>query len=225
MNRVNIRIARIFNTYGPRMHPFDGRVVSNFILQALEGKPLTIFGDGSQTRSFCYRDDLIEGLIQEALDLDRDRRCLAQSDDSIKNLIAALSRKEREVLELIAVGKSVKAMAAQLQLSVRAIEQRRQGLMEKLRLHSPLELVQFSVTAQRVFRPAAAKAAVAAATPSDNGHDLSESGLLDRCELPRAASARAVRQDHPLNAFTGRAVNGDCEAFAAALSRGSNRPR
>ena len=64
MNRVNIRIVRIFNTYGPRMHPFDGRVVSNFILQALEGKPLTIFGDGSQTRSFCYRDDLVEGLIR-----------------------------------------------------------------------------------------------------------------------------------------------------------------
>ncbi len=64
MNHVNIRIARIFNTYGPRMHPFDGRVVSNFVLQALEGKPLTIFGDGSQTRSFCYRDDLIEGLIR-----------------------------------------------------------------------------------------------------------------------------------------------------------------
>jgi UDP-glucuronate decarboxylase len=64
MNRLNVRIARIFNTYGPRMHPFDGRVVSNFILQALEGRPLTIFGDGSQTRSFCYRDDLIEGLIR-----------------------------------------------------------------------------------------------------------------------------------------------------------------
>ncbi len=64
MNRVNIRIARIFNTYGPRMHPYDGRVVSNFIRQALEGKELTIFGDGSQTRSFCYRDDLVEGLIR-----------------------------------------------------------------------------------------------------------------------------------------------------------------
>jgi UDP-glucuronate decarboxylase len=63
-NRVNIRIARIFNTYGPRMHPFDGRVVSNFIRQALEGEPLSIFGDGSQTRSFCYRDDLVEGLIR-----------------------------------------------------------------------------------------------------------------------------------------------------------------
>ncbi|HEX3869036.1 MAG TPA: UDP-glucuronic acid decarboxylase family protein [Pirellulales bacterium] len=63
-NRVNIRIARIFNTYGPGMHPFDGRVVSNFIVQALEGQNLTIYGDGSQTRSFCYRDDLVEGLLR-----------------------------------------------------------------------------------------------------------------------------------------------------------------
>jgi UDP-glucuronate decarboxylase len=64
MNRVQVRIVRIFNTYGPRMHPFDGRVISNFIRQALTGQPLTIFGDGSQTRSFCYRDDLIEGMIR-----------------------------------------------------------------------------------------------------------------------------------------------------------------
>jgi len=64
MNRVNIRIARIFNTYGPRMHPFDGRVVSNFIRQALAGQDITIFGDGSQTRSFCFRDDLIEGFLR-----------------------------------------------------------------------------------------------------------------------------------------------------------------
>ena len=63
-NRVNIRIARIFNTYGPRMHPFDGRVISNFIRQALGGEQLTIFGDGSQSRSFCHRDDLVEGLIR-----------------------------------------------------------------------------------------------------------------------------------------------------------------
>ncbi len=62
-NQVNVRIVRIFNTYGPRMHPFDGRVISNFICQALGGRDLTIFGDGSQTRSFCYRDDLIEGII------------------------------------------------------------------------------------------------------------------------------------------------------------------
>jgi len=64
MNRVDIRIVRIFNTYGPRMHPFDGRVVSNFIRQALAGEDITIFGDGSQTRSFCYRDDLVEGMIR-----------------------------------------------------------------------------------------------------------------------------------------------------------------
>jgi UDP-glucuronate decarboxylase len=64
MNGVNVRIVRIFNTYGPRMHPFDGRVISNFIRQALRGEDLTIFGDGSQTRSFCYRDDLIEGMIR-----------------------------------------------------------------------------------------------------------------------------------------------------------------
>ncbi len=64
MNNINIRVVRIFNTYGPRMHPYDGRVVSNFIRQALEGSDITIFGDGSQTRSFCYRDDLIEGMVR-----------------------------------------------------------------------------------------------------------------------------------------------------------------
>ncbi|MCO6415657.1 SDR family oxidoreductase [Siccirubricoccus sp. KC 17139] len=63
-NGVNIRVARIFNTYGPRMHPNDGRVVSNFIVQALRGEAITLYGDGSQTRSFCYVDDLIEGLIR-----------------------------------------------------------------------------------------------------------------------------------------------------------------
>ena len=62
-NNVNIRVVRIFNTYGPRMHPNDGRVVSNFIIQALGDKPITIFGDGNQTRSFCYVDDMIEGVI------------------------------------------------------------------------------------------------------------------------------------------------------------------
>jgi UDP-glucuronate decarboxylase len=60
---LDIKVARIFNTYGPRMHPNDGRVVSNFIVQALRGEPITIYGDGSQTRSFCYVDDLIDGFI------------------------------------------------------------------------------------------------------------------------------------------------------------------
>ena len=61
---TRIKVARIFNTYGPRMHPDDGRVVSNFIVQALEGRDITIYGDGSQTRSFCYCDDLIEGFVR-----------------------------------------------------------------------------------------------------------------------------------------------------------------
>jgi UDP-glucuronate decarboxylase len=62
-HRLQIKVARIFNTYGPRMHPNDGRVVSNFIVQALKNQPITIYGDGSQTRSFCYVDDLLDGLI------------------------------------------------------------------------------------------------------------------------------------------------------------------
>lgn len=70
-HKVRIRVARIFNTYGPRMHPNDGRVVSNFIVQALKGEPITIYGEGEQTRSFCYVDDLIEGFV----------RLMAASDD------------------------------------------------------------------------------------------------------------------------------------------------
>ena len=71
-HRLPIKVARIFNTYGPRMHPNDGRVVSNFIVQALLGRDITVYGDGSQTRSFCYVDDLIDGLI----------RLMATPDDS-----------------------------------------------------------------------------------------------------------------------------------------------
>jgi UDP-glucuronate decarboxylase len=63
-HKLNIRVARIFNTYGPRMHPNDGRVVSNFVIQALKGQPITVFGDGQQTRAFCYVDDLIEGFVR-----------------------------------------------------------------------------------------------------------------------------------------------------------------
>jgi UDP-glucuronate decarboxylase len=63
-HRVRIKVARIFNTYGPRMHPNDGRVVSNFIMQALRGSPITLYGDGSQTRSFCYVEDLVDALIR-----------------------------------------------------------------------------------------------------------------------------------------------------------------
>src|SRR5476651_2421398 len=64
MNHVNIRVVRIFNTYGPRMHPYDGRVVSNFIRQALRGEDITLYGDGKQSRSFCYVDDLVEVIIR-----------------------------------------------------------------------------------------------------------------------------------------------------------------
>ena len=63
-HKLRIKVARIFNTYGPRMHPNDGRVVSNFIVQALRGDPITMYGDGQQTRSFCYVDDLVDGFIK-----------------------------------------------------------------------------------------------------------------------------------------------------------------
>ena len=63
-HKLDIKVARIFNTYGPRMHPNDGRVVSNFIVQSLRGEPITVYGDGKQTRSFCYVDDLVEGLTR-----------------------------------------------------------------------------------------------------------------------------------------------------------------
>ena len=63
-HRLRIKVARIFNTYGPRMHPNDGRVVSSFIVQALQDKDITVFGEGDQTRSFCYVDDLIEGFVR-----------------------------------------------------------------------------------------------------------------------------------------------------------------
>ena len=76
---VDTRIVRIFNTFGPRMRPKDGRVVSNFIVQALEGKPLSVFGDGSQTRSFCYVDDLVRGITGLLL-LDSDKNIEQRTD-------------------------------------------------------------------------------------------------------------------------------------------------
>lgn len=86
---LRIKVARIFNTYGPRMHPNDGRVVSNFIVQALKGEDITIYGDGSQTRSFCYIDDLIEGIIK-----------LMNSDDNITGPINLGNPDEWTILEL-----------------------------------------------------------------------------------------------------------------------------
>ncbi|HXG29181.1 MAG TPA: UDP-glucuronic acid decarboxylase family protein [Nevskiales bacterium] len=103
-HRLRIKVARIFNTYGPRMHPNDGRVVSNFIMQALKGEPITLYGDGSQTRAFCYVDDLVDGLMR-----------LMNSDDevigpvnlgnpgefTIKELAERVSRLTRSKSELV----------------------------------------------------------------------------------------------------------------------------
>jgi UDP-glucuronate decarboxylase len=87
--KLQIKVARIFNTYGPRMHPNDGRVVSNFIVQALQGRPITIYGDGQQTRSFCYVDDLVDGLSR-----------LMQTDPSVTGPINLGNPNEFTILEL-----------------------------------------------------------------------------------------------------------------------------
>lgn len=88
-HKLRIKVARIFNTYGPRMHPNDGRVVSNFIVQALSGKDITVFGDGSQSRSFCYVDDMIEAFI-----------CLMDSPDDFTGPVNLGNHGEFTILEL-----------------------------------------------------------------------------------------------------------------------------
>ncbi len=88
-NRVRIKVVRIFNTYGPRMHPDDGRVVSNFIMQALRGEDITLYGDGTQTRSFCFVDDLVDGLLR-----------MMDSDDSVTGPINLGNTHEIQVREL-----------------------------------------------------------------------------------------------------------------------------
>lgn len=88
-HKLRIKVARIFNTYGPRMHPNDGRVVSNFIVQALKGEDITVYGDGSQTRSFCYVDDMIDGLIK-----------LMNSPDDVTGPINIGNPQELSILEL-----------------------------------------------------------------------------------------------------------------------------
>ncbi len=88
-HKLKIKVARIFKTYGPRMHQNDGRVVSNFIVQALLGRPITVYGDGSQTRSFCYVDDLIEGLVR-----------LMATDDSVTGPVNLGNPAEFTILEL-----------------------------------------------------------------------------------------------------------------------------
>jgi UDP-glucuronate decarboxylase len=91
-NNLRIKVARIFNTYGPRMHPNDGRVVSNFIVQALLGRDITIYGDGSQTRSFCYVDDLIDGLVR-----------LMATEDDVMGPINIGNPNEFTILELATI--------------------------------------------------------------------------------------------------------------------------
>jgi len=88
-HRLRIKVARIFNTYGPAMHPNDGRVVSNFILQALRGEPITIYGDGAQTRSFCYVSDLVDGLIR-----------LMETEDDVTGPVNLGNSGEFTILEL-----------------------------------------------------------------------------------------------------------------------------
>jgi len=88
-NDVKIKVVRIFNTYGPRMHPNDGRVVSNFIVQAIQGKDITVYGDGTQTRSFCYVDDLIEGFVK-----------MMQTDDEFTGPVNLGNPNEFTILQL-----------------------------------------------------------------------------------------------------------------------------
>ncbi|HTS21098.1 MAG TPA: UDP-glucuronic acid decarboxylase family protein [Casimicrobiaceae bacterium] len=88
-HRVAIKVARIFNTYGPRMHPNDGRVISNFVMQALRSEPLTVYGDGSQTRSFCYVDDMIEAMIR-----------LMEAPDDVTGPVNLGNPREHSILEL-----------------------------------------------------------------------------------------------------------------------------
>jgi UDP-glucuronate decarboxylase len=88
-HKLQVKVVRIFNTYGPRMHACDGRVVSNFIVQALHDEPITIYGDGSQTRSFCYRDDLIEGVLR-----------MMQTDADVTGPVNLGNPRESTILEL-----------------------------------------------------------------------------------------------------------------------------
>ena len=99
--RVRIKVVRIFNTYGPRMDPVDGRIISSFIVQALRGEPITIFGDGSQTRSFCYVDDLVEGLVK-----------MAASQASFTGPVNLGSPAERTVIETASVIKEMTGSAS-----------------------------------------------------------------------------------------------------------------
>ena len=102
-HNLEIKVARIFNTYGPRMHPNDGRVVSNFIVQALKGEPITIYGDGSQTRSFCYVNDLIDGLVR-----------LMNTEPKFIGPVNLGNPKEFTMIELAAMVKAITGSSSEL---------------------------------------------------------------------------------------------------------------
>jgi UDP-glucuronate decarboxylase len=107
-HNLRIRVVRIFNTYGPRMHPNDGRVVSNFIVQALQGEPITVYGDGKQTRAFCYVDDLIEGFLR-----------LMASPDEVTGPINLGNPVETPVIEL--ADKIIKLIGSKSKIEMRPL--------------------------------------------------------------------------------------------------------
>jgi len=114
-HKLCIKVARIFNTYGPNMHPFDGRVVSNFILQALQNKALTVYGDGSQSRSFCYVDDLIDGFLR-----------LMQSDDDFTGPVNLGNPVEFTMLELAEQVKEITSSKSEIQFKPLPVDDPRQ---------------------------------------------------------------------------------------------------
>ncbi len=129
---LDARIVRIFNTYGPRMRPNDGRAISNLIVQALRGEPLTIYGDGSQTRSFCYVDDLIDGLVavlhqpsDRPLEARTNREFLhhnLESEDSIHHPINVGNPEERRVLDIARLILSITGSSAELKFLPRPVD-------------------------------------------------------------------------------------------------------
>jgi len=114
-HKLRIKVARIFNTYGPNMHPFDGRVVSNFILQALQNKALTVYGDGSQSRSFCYVDDLIDGFLR-----------LMQSDDDFTGPVNLGNPVEFTMVELAEQVKEITSSKSEIQFKPLPVDDPRQ---------------------------------------------------------------------------------------------------
>ncbi|HEV2970676.1 MAG TPA: response regulator [Pirellulales bacterium] len=163
--------------------------------------------------------------IQEALALDHDRRCTQTNRAEIGSLVAALTKKEREVLKLIAQGKSVKSMAAQLELTIRAIEQRRQSLMRKLRLDSPVALMRFSITAQRLFQPEAPIGRGTDVAGHANGHRHANGGVFDldgsrNLQTRDSLSANGVSNGRD-SAGRDRDFAGLTAALSAAVNHGS----